>query len=133
LDGLDERDSPCAEVNHAIYLSDAEWALLESLPPKSHKSERVNDRKIVNAMLYELRTGTPRRDLPARYGSALPAVASIPAMQLGSRSTPIPFDRIHGWIVEHPFRSDRNMQWRSVGEGLIGRYLIFDMSFRAIA
>jgi hypothetical protein len=97
LDGLDERDSPCAEVNHAIYLSDAEWALLESLPPKSHKSERVNDRKIVNAMLYELRTGTPRRDLPARYGSALPAVASISSDATGKQINSNTI-RSHSWL-----------------------------------
>jgi Putative transposase of IS4/5 family (DUF4096) len=49
-------------------LSDEEWALLEPLLPKSRKSARVDDRKIVNAIFYVLRTGMPRRDLPARYG-----------------------------------------------------------------
>src|SRR5665213_20653 len=49
-------------------LSDEEWALLEPLQPKSRKSARVDDRKIVNAIFYVLRTGMPWRDLPARYG-----------------------------------------------------------------
>jgi len=49
-------------------LSDDEWALLEPLLPKSRKSARVGDRKIVNAIFYVLRTGMPWRDLPARYG-----------------------------------------------------------------
>jgi transposase len=49
-------------------LSDEEWALLEPLLPKSRKSARVDDRKIVNAVFYVLRTGMPWRDLPARYG-----------------------------------------------------------------
>jgi transposase len=49
-------------------LSDEEWALLEPLLPKSRKSGRVDDRKIVNAIFYVLRTGMPWRDLPARYG-----------------------------------------------------------------
>ena len=49
-------------------LSDEEWALLEPLLPKSRKSARVDDRKIVNAIFYVLRTGMPWRDLPARYG-----------------------------------------------------------------
>jgi transposase len=49
-------------------LSDEEWALLEPLLPKSRKSGRVDDRKIVNAIIYVLRTGMPWRDLPARYG-----------------------------------------------------------------
>ncbi len=49
-------------------LSDEEWALLAPLLPKSRKSVRVDDRKIVNAIFYVLRTGRPWRDLPARYG-----------------------------------------------------------------
>jgi transposase len=49
-------------------LSDDEWALLDPLLPKSRKSARVDDRKIVNAIFYVLRTGMPWRDLPARYG-----------------------------------------------------------------
>jgi transposase len=48
-------------------LSDDEWALLEPLLPKSRKSPRIDDRKIVNAIFYVLRTGMPWRDLPARY------------------------------------------------------------------
>ncbi len=35
---------------------------------ESRKSARVDDRKIVNAIFYVLRTGMPWRDLPARYG-----------------------------------------------------------------
>jgi len=49
-------------------LSDEEWAVLEPLLPKGRKSARVDDRKIVNAIFYVLRTGMPWRDLPARYG-----------------------------------------------------------------
>ena len=49
-------------------LSDEEWALLEPLLPESRRSARVDDRKIVNAIFYVLRTGMPWRDLPARYG-----------------------------------------------------------------
>jgi transposase len=54
-------------------LSDEEWALLEPLLPKSRRSARVDDRKIVNAIFYVLRTGMPWRDLPARYGPYTPA------------------------------------------------------------
>src|SRR3977135_3148593 len=49
-------------------LSDDEWALLEPLMPKSRKSVRADDRKILNAIFYVLRTGMPWRDLPERYG-----------------------------------------------------------------
>jgi transposase len=49
-------------------LSDEEWALLEPLLPKARKSARQDDRKIMNAIFYVLRTGMPWRDLPERYG-----------------------------------------------------------------
>lgn len=49
-------------------LSDEEWALLEPLLPKSRKGARVDDRKVMNAIFYVLRTGMPWRDLPERYG-----------------------------------------------------------------
>jgi transposase len=49
-------------------LSDKEWALLESLMPRSRKGARVDDRKIVSAVFYVLRTGIPWRNLPKHYG-----------------------------------------------------------------
>jgi transposase len=49
-------------------LSDEEWTLLEPLMPKSRRSARADDRKIMNAIFYVLRTGMPWRDLPERYG-----------------------------------------------------------------
>src|SRR5579863_7808046 len=49
-------------------LSDDEWALLEPLMPKSRMCARADDRKIMNAIFYVLRTGMPWRDLPERYG-----------------------------------------------------------------
>jgi transposase len=49
-------------------VSDEEWAVLEPLMPASRKSTRVDDRKIMNAIFFVLRTGIPWRDLPERYG-----------------------------------------------------------------
>ncbi len=49
-------------------LTDEEWAHLEPLMPKARKSARADDRRIMNAIFYVLRTGMPRRDLPERYG-----------------------------------------------------------------
>ena len=49
-------------------LSDDEWALFEPLMPKSRKSARADDRKIMNAISYVLRTSLQWRDLPERYG-----------------------------------------------------------------
>lgn len=49
-------------------LTDDEWALLEPLMPRARKSARADDRRILNAIFYVLRTGMPWRDLPERYG-----------------------------------------------------------------
>src|SRR6266700_5673621 len=38
------------------------------LMPNSRKSARSDDRKIMNGIFYVLRTGSPWRDLPERYG-----------------------------------------------------------------
>ena len=36
--------------------------------PEARKSGRADDRKVMNAIFYVLRTGMPWRDLPERYG-----------------------------------------------------------------
>jgi transposase len=47
-------------------LTDDDWALLEPLMPKSRKSVRVDDRRIMNAIFYVLRIGMPWRDPDSR-------------------------------------------------------------------
>ena len=50
-------------------LSEAEWRLIESLlPNKPRGVARVDDRRVINGIFYVLRTGSPWRDLPTRYG-----------------------------------------------------------------
>ena len=50
-------------------LSEAEWRLIEPLlPDKPRGVARVDDRRVINGIFYVLRTGSPWRDLPARYG-----------------------------------------------------------------
>lgn len=50
-------------------LSDVEWALVKPLlPNKPRGVARVDDRRILNGIFYVLRTGSPWRDLPERYG-----------------------------------------------------------------
>ena len=54
-------------------LSDRQWQRLEPLPPPERpRTGRPNDdhRRIVNGILWALRTGARWRDLPARYGPA---------------------------------------------------------------
>src|SRR5215475_2272387 len=70
-------------------LSDEEWALLEPLFPKNRKSSRVDDRKILNAIFYVLRTGMPWRDLPERYAAPTrpPMIGSIGGLAAASGNT----------------------------------------------
>lgn len=50
-------------------LTDAEWAAIEPLLPKNQPgARRVDDRRVINAILYVLRAGLPWRDLPKEYG-----------------------------------------------------------------
>ena len=50
-------------------LSETEWRLIEPLlPNKSRGVARVDDRRVINGIFYVLRTGSPWRDLPERYG-----------------------------------------------------------------
>jgi len=50
-------------------LSDKEWSLIEPLlPNKPRGVARVDDRRVINAIFFILRTGSPWRDLPERYG-----------------------------------------------------------------
>ena len=50
-------------------LSESEWRLIEPLlPNKPRGVARVDDRRVINGIFYVLRTGSPWRDLPERYG-----------------------------------------------------------------
>jgi len=54
-------------------LSDEQWALLEPLLPVERTGGQgrpwTPHRRVVNAILWRTRTGSPWRDLPAAYGS----------------------------------------------------------------
>ena len=50
-------------------LSDTEWAIIQPLlPNKPRGVPRSDDRRVLNGIFYILRTGSPWRDLPERYG-----------------------------------------------------------------
>jgi transposase len=52
-------------------LTDAEWAVLEPLLPAVSQSRggRWGDRRrVINGILWRMRTGAPWRDVPERYG-----------------------------------------------------------------
>jgi transposase len=52
--------------------TDAEWTIIAPLLPgaegKKNGRPRPDDRKVINGIFFVLRTGTPWRDLPERYG-----------------------------------------------------------------
>ena len=50
-------------------LSDEEWAIIAPvLPTNSRGIERVDDRRVINGILWRFRTGSSWRDVPERYG-----------------------------------------------------------------
>ena len=50
-------------------LTDFEWDLIQPLlPNKPRGVPRVDDRRVLNGIFWVLRTGSPWRDLPGRYG-----------------------------------------------------------------
>ncbi|MDX3434406.1 IS5 family transposase [Streptomyces sp. ME01-18a] len=50
-------------------LSDTEWELLALLIPSAVRGRpRAEDRRVINGMVYKIRTGVSWRDLPERYG-----------------------------------------------------------------
>ena len=50
-------------------LTDAECRIIQPLlPNKSRGVPRVDDRRVLNGILWRFRTGSPWRDLPERYG-----------------------------------------------------------------
>ncbi|MEU8483232.1 transposase [Streptomyces sp. NPDC048641] len=50
-------------------MTDQEWDLLARLVPSAVTGRpRVDDRRVINGMVYKIRTGMPWRDLPDRNG-----------------------------------------------------------------
>jgi transposase len=50
-------------------LTDREWAVIAPLlPNKPRGVPRVDDRRVLDGIFWTLRTGSPWRDLPERYG-----------------------------------------------------------------
>ncbi|WP_443073677.1 transposase [Streptomyces sp. NBC_01478] len=60
-------------------LTDQEWELLAPLIRRAATGRpRVDDRRIVNGMVYKIRTGISWRDLSDRYGSWQTVCTRVP-------------------------------------------------------
>ena len=56
-------------TRHRYELTDFEWSIIEPLlPNKSRGVARVDDRRVLNGILWRFRTGSPWADIPERYG-----------------------------------------------------------------
>lgn len=49
-------------------LNDLEWRAIEPLLPKARGIKRVDDRRVLNGILWRLRTGRSWASIPERYG-----------------------------------------------------------------
>ena len=50
-------------------LTEREWSILKPLlPNKSRGVPRVDDRRVINGILWRFRTGSPWAEIPERYG-----------------------------------------------------------------
>jgi transposase len=50
-------------------LTDGEWSIIEPLlPNKPRGVPRVDDRRVLNGILWRFRTGSPWVEIPERYG-----------------------------------------------------------------
>jgi hypothetical protein len=64
-------------------LSVYEWtAIKPMLPNKPRGVRRVNDRRVLNGIIWVLRSGAPWRDLPENYRQNVLAGAHDPAAQM---------------------------------------------------
>lgn len=53
---------------HRQELNDRQWKRIEPLIHRHGRQSKLGDRNFVNAVVYVLKTGTPWRDLPERFG-----------------------------------------------------------------
>ena len=63
-------------------LTDFEWAIIQPLlPNKVRGVPRVDDRRVINGILWRFRTGSPWADVPERYGPLYHLLQPLYAME----------------------------------------------------
>ena len=56
-------------MRRRFELTDFEWSVIEPLlPNKPRGVSRVDDRRVINGIVWRFRTGSPWADIPERYG-----------------------------------------------------------------
>ena len=55
-------------MDDLFLLSERQMARISPFFPLAHGVPRVDDRRVVNGIFYVLRSGSPWRDVPERYG-----------------------------------------------------------------
>src|SRR6516165_2863769 len=96
-------------------LTDAEWAIIAPLLPSAEDRPRggrptENDRRVLNGIFFVLRTGTPWRDLPERYGPIVrfsERTSTRQAVKRARRARHRPFS----WRTEHQDQRRRRRAW----------------------
>ena len=54
---------------HRHELTDVQWKRIEPLLPRHGRRSNRGDRSFLNAVVWLMKTGSPWRDLPDRYGN----------------------------------------------------------------
>ena len=55
-------------MSDLIWLSEAQMRRIEPCFPLSHRVPRVDDRRIINGIIFVIRNGLRWRDVPTEYG-----------------------------------------------------------------
>jgi hypothetical protein len=102
---------PCRPRVRRHELTDQERELLAPLIPRAATGRpRMEDRKVINGMVYKIRTGISWRDLPERYGPWKSAYTRFPPLRarrrlhLGSAADPGPCGHGRRHRPEKPLR-----------------------------
>ena len=74
-------------------LTDFQWSMIEPLLPNEPRGiPRVDDRRVLNGIMWVLRSGAPWRDLPERYGPSLqgaPPIGPLPVTKTNHSAQPL--------------------------------------------
>jgi transposase len=56
-------------VMHRHELTEQQWQRIKKVQPKLFRQSKQGERNFINAVLWLMKTGSPWRDLPERYGN----------------------------------------------------------------